>query len=101
VRAVITDSPLLLGNVYTPAHEPLSLMQLVLDKFNQFQNLNFFIKRVKPFNPAGRNQNENEAKALDDRIREMLLGYGVPFEYVTGDERAPDFIFNRVIHALA
>jgi hypothetical protein len=96
VSAVITDSPLLLSNIYTPPEEPTSLHQLVMDKFNSFDNVNFLINRVKPYNPKGRNQNEDEAGSIDDTVYAYLKTMNIPFYPVDGDENAPDKIIERL-----
>jgi hypothetical protein len=95
VDAIITDSPLLLGLVYARG-EPESLGDLVWDKWREFDNINFFIERDKPYNPIGRNQTEDEAKVKDDEVETLLVESFVPFEYVIGDSVAPIYIAMKV-----
>ena len=46
---------------------------LVWSLFETFRNLNVLLLRTKPYNPIGRNQTEQEARNLDDKIREELF----------------------------
>lgn len=92
VEAIITDSPILLGLVYTKAGEHPGLNELTLHEFNKTKNLNIFIKRVKPFNPNGRNQTEEEARAIDEAILETLAKHNIPYRSVNGDQWAAYYI---------
>lgn len=97
VDFVITDSPLLLSNIYTPKDYPASFKPLVNQMYDRFDNMNFMLKRVKPYNPIGRNQTEEEAKDLDERIRAMLLKYEIKHFEVVADASAVDSIM-QVLH---
>jgi ABC-type oligopeptide transport system ATPase subunit len=79
VDVMITDSPLPLSLVYGDIDA-----KLVMDTFNRFNNLNFFIGRGKKYNPAGRNQTEEESKILDGEIRDLLKTHNIPFTEVAG-----------------
>lgn len=71
VDVAITDSPLLLSNIYGDPDNP-DFHQLVLEKYREFDNLDVIVCRVKPFNPAGRLQNEGESRNLDKKISEWV-----------------------------
>jgi len=73
VDVIITDSPLIMGLAYCDwKKQPRSFEQLIVDEFNRddAKNLNFFINRVKPYQLAGRNENEKEAIEKDKLIKE-------------------------------
>lgn len=73
VRFCVTDSPLLLSMVYIPDSFGLpSFRSVVKEAYDLYDNLDIFLIRNKPFEQAGRNQNEEEARALDERIRYVL-----------------------------
>jgi len=78
---IITDSPLLLSLIYGH-REPYEFSACVLAYYNKFNNLNYFLKRVKKFNPNGRMQNEAEAREIDDKVLGMLGGHLIPYEEV-------------------
>ena len=68
VDFAITDSPLLLSLVYMPEDFYLpTLRQTIKEAHDRYESINIFLNRNKPYNPKGRTQNENEAKALDHR----------------------------------
>jgi len=72
VDAVITDSPILLGLVYG-TKEPEEFGDLIHKYHHQFNNLNIFLNRTKPYNPNGRVQkNIEEARIKDNEIKDML-----------------------------
>jgi nicotinamide riboside kinase len=99
VDIMVTDCPLILGNVYMPDTFPMqSLRTTMAEDFEQYDNLNIFLKRNKPYNPKGRNQNFDEAKELDDAIMQMLGDYKIPF-YILDTSRTTAFqIIDKMIN---
>lgn len=73
VDVVLNDSPLLLSLAYVgyPIVGP-HFTGLVAQLYRSFNNLDIFVKRVKPYAPYGRNQSEDEAKELDKTIADIL-----------------------------
>lgn len=98
---VVTDSPLILGLFYItdefPGREPFS--QFVLDMFNSYENINIFLERVKPYNPNGRNQDENEAKAIDQQIKQFLTENNFDYTSIPADHDAARNILNNIINS--
>lgn len=85
VDVIITDSPLLLNTIYN--HNPIlgeEFNNLVFKIFNSYNNLNYYIKRVKKYNPSGRNQTEEESDQIADKVLKMLNDRGVKFISVEG-----------------
>ncbi len=97
VDYIITDSPILLSAIYKPEIYPKTFIPFVLDIFNYYNNINFFIRRIKPYNPIGRNQTEDEAKLIDDKIYNFLHKKNIDFLTVLGDERAPQKILDYIL----
>ena len=89
VDVIITDSPLLLGCVYTPRDFELpSLRPMIVEAHKMFSNVNLFLNREKKYNPRGRNQTEEEAIALDQKIRDMLTENQMEFSEVPGNKQS-------------
>lgn len=106
VDVAITDSPLPLSLVYNTGvtADPgvaESFESLVWSLFETFRNLNVLLLRTKPYNPIGRNQTEQEARSLDDKIREELFVLrSFNLLETPGDASAVDRIFSRVLAKL-
>jgi nicotinamide riboside kinase len=87
VDVTVTDSPIILSAYYNESFE--NLTPLVLEAHNQFNTLNVFLVRVKDYNPNGRYQTEDEAKAIDPEVRALLDELGVPYIVMDADDEAP------------
>ena len=74
VDVIISDSPLLLSLHYQPEHYGDSFSQEVIEAWNEFDNLNFLLKRVKEYKTEGRIQTLEEAIKIDNDL-ELLLNH--------------------------
>lgn len=92
---IITDSPLPLVLLYS-TKEPASFEQLVMDMFNNYDNVNFLIKRDHGYEEFGRNQNEQEANKIHRKLEELLQKYGIRF-YRFKSTEALDKIKNEIL----
>lgn len=93
VDFIITDSPILLGLIYDEEKNKL-FIDLVWKLFNEYDNYNYFINRVKKYAQYGRNQVESEAREIDFKIRD-LIAY-LPFKEIDGDDIAPSSILEDI-----
>lgn len=100
VDVIITDAPLFLGVIYAEDNYPYCFKQTVSWAFNQFNNLNFLLKRTKKFNPKGRHQTEAESDALQEVIRSTLDEYEVPYFVTEGNKVGLEIIYKKVIASL-
>lgn len=96
VDYVVTDSPFLVGILYRKDDYSETLDRLVVELWNRYENLNFFLERVKAYVPVGRNQSEDEARRIDVTTKELLSRLQIPYEGVVGDAQAASRIFARV-----
>lgn len=90
VDYIVTDAPVMLcyfyANEYSPPEVKLASKYMVQGFYNQaradgHQHHFVYLKRSKPYNPAGRFQDEEEARKLDDRMRvtvEAMSGGEMP-----------------------
>ena len=99
VDVIITDSALLLGLMYGE-NRPQCFDETIMHLFNEFNNMNYFILRQKKFNPKGRNQTEEEAKELDNKILLMLLDNNIRYKIVEGSYKGVNDIAKRVLRRL-
>jgi len=99
VDVVLTDSPIFLSSIYDRRKDPL-FRQYVLQEFNRFNNLNFYVVREKSYLAKGRTQTETEAREVDDLVYNMLTSSGLKFEEVRGDKSSVSVIADKIIAAL-
>jgi nicotinamide riboside kinase len=98
VDVVVTDSPIILSSIYASPEIPECFHDYVLWEHNRTPSLNFLLRRVKKFNPVGRNQTEEESQNLDLAIADKLKEKNITFEEVlTGDGTAPIKAFSIVM----
>jgi tRNA uridine 5-carbamoylmethylation protein Kti12 len=99
VDVIITDSPTILGLFYyKEENQKISsaFTQLLLSMFESKTNLNFFINRKKEYNSSGRNQTEEEAKAIDSGILQLLNKYNITFDCVDGTIEGQEKLYQTV-----
>jgi len=79
VQFIITDSPLLLSIIYDKDNNE-DLKNLIISRFNSFDNINFIINRSTVYNQNGRYQNEEQANEIDKQIKELLVSHHILFQ---------------------
>ena len=100
VDVIITDCPLILSALYDPKNRE-HFKANVFETFNEFDNMNFFLNRVKPFNPNGRNEKTvEEAIANDNKLKDMLNENNIEYTIVDGNEEGCNKIFEAVLKKL-
>jgi ABC-type transporter Mla maintaining outer membrane lipid asymmetry ATPase subunit MlaF len=98
VDVMVTDSPALLRLVYGQELSSDTFKQFVLEEFNAYNNINFFLNRPKTYNEVGRNENEKEAKQIDKEIIKVLDEHGIDYFVINSDFTAPNKITERILH---
>lgn len=101
VECIITDSPLFLSALYNK--DPVlgeDFNRLTLRIFNQYNNLNFFVLRAKPYNPIGRNQTEEESNALSEELKKLLERYGIKYTTLKGTLSNAEAIVEEALYLL-
>lgn len=97
VEWAVTDSPLIISLAYAqPDYLPNHFAKCVHEVFNTYNNINVFLKREKPYHELGRNQTEEEARVLDDQIKDILTSHNYPFIEVPANEDARYVIFDYI-----
>lgn len=98
VDVIITDSPLLNSGFYNSdtTIEP-EFSALVSKLYNKFENLNFYIMRVRPYVEKGRLQTEQESDQIGLDIVKMLEKSNIQYNCVQGDEKYYDSIANAIL----
>lgn len=98
---IVTDSPLPLSILYVEdAAYTENYCKTVMDVFGTYNNVNFLLKRFKPYNANGRNQSEEEAKALSEKVYKLLKDNNIPYECVEGTLGGYTYIYETVYSIL-
>ena len=99
VDVIITDSPIRLGAIYAEKIGKKQLALACVEEADQYRSadLDIFLARVKPYNPNGRNQTEEESKTIDNEIKFMLDSQAVPYITVAGDQTGYDHAYDYIM----
>jgi hypothetical protein len=86
VDYIVTDAPVYMTAYYASIYCSLTLSKGVLGEAQAFyqqvaedghQHLHIMLNRIRPYDPAGRYQNESQAHSVDDGVGEMLRNLGI------------------------
>ena len=91
VDVIICDSPLPNSIVYDKENSK-AFHELIIEQFNKFQNLTFYLKRSATYQAEGRLQSEEEAKKVDEIVRNVLIDYKIPFVTLDIDNTAKSVV---------
>ncbi|WQJ53371.1 MAG: thymidylate kinase [Wendovervirus sonii] len=91
VKIAITDSPLLLSIIYDQSNNEF-LKKLVLDVFNSYENINFYIQRNVDYVEEGRCQNAAEAVIVDDKCIKLMEENNIGYQLTTSTDAEDDII---------
>lgn len=101
VDVVITDSPLLLSLIYN--NDPIlgeefnSLVRKVMYSYNC---RNYYLHRVKKYNPVGRFQDEVGSDKIGNEILDLLARENICYTSVAGNQDGYDIIVNEIMEML-
>lgn len=94
---LIIDSPILLGLFYTRKYEYfVNMDKLIIDLYNSYDNINYYIERNHPYDATNRVQTEHEA--INDNIElKLLLDYhSVPYKLKRSSKKLAKTIFKDI-----
>lgn len=98
VQYVVTDSPLILSLIYRQwNYLPCNFEPLVFEVWDEYENKNYFIKRTKKYNPIGRSQTEDEAKEVDNQVKQFLTTKSIAYEILEGNKTTPQKIYSDIL----
>lgn len=101
VDVIVTDSPLPLSIFYN--NNPSlteNFNKSIMDIFNSYNNVNYFLLRTKPYNPAGRYQSEKESDMLKQPMITMLKKYNIDYIEIKGEIEGYDWIVNDLLNKI-
>ena len=99
VDVMITDSPILLSSVYQETLDEL-FHAMVMREFKKYNNLNFYIKRIKPYLKIGRQESFNGAKIIDNKVQSFLKREQIQYEERLGNNETVNHVTGLVLKQL-
>lgn len=101
VDVIIVDSPLILGGFYNHDENiDEDLNKLLLKIFNSYDNMNFFLRRVKKYNPIGRMQTEEESNQIAWKLLNLLIDSQLEYGIVEGNLEGGNYILDKIVSRL-
>lgn len=97
---VVTDAPLPTSLAYVTHDYYTSFPTLVMEVFNRYKNMNFFLEHRHPYSQVGRIQDREAAHAVAKRVREMLEERNIPYMSTANESSPIDFILEKVLNEL-
>lgn len=94
---VVCDCPILMGASYYVEDFPDSFRDTLRWAAEQRPSLDFLVSRVHPYQEVGRVQKENEAKAIHDRIFELLNRLNIDYRRVDGSDDGLKSVLDEVL----
>lgn len=86
VGAVVTDSPVHLGLVYSPDHQKDKVRDLIQQSSEQFFNVNILLRRIDGrYEQNGRIESKSEAEDKDLEIADLLVSSRMPFVIIQNE----------------
>ena len=103
VDVIVTDSPLPLSLLYVSDPALMAdgaFQKVVMNVFNSYNNLSYFVNRVKPYNPKGRNQTERESDVLAAELKKLLNENDISCVEILGDDAGYAAVVAEVVEWL-
>lgn len=100
VDVIITDSPILLSIIYKQENLSETFDKLVLETFNSYNNLNYFVNRSTTYNPNGRKENYEEAIKKDNQIKDLLDKNNIQYKVIKNNELYIEEVLDDIIRKI-
>lgn len=81
VDVIITDSPLLVS-LYYNKEESKYFNDFVVEQYNKFNNILYFINRPDDYQTNGRTQTEEESKNIDKVLKNLITKYNISYKEI-------------------
>ena len=83
VDFIVTDSPIILSHVYGEKYVPnmsQSFKNLIIEEFTRYPRFDVYLERIHPYIQNGRNETEEQAIDVDNRVKEIFQRNGWNFD---------------------
>ena len=86
VEIIVCDSPILLSIIYSKENSEL-FEEFIVEQHNKYNNINFILDRSVKYDNIGRNETEEEAIELDNKLIDIMKKYNIDYTKVIGDSK--------------
>lgn len=100
VDVIVTDSPFFLSCVYKPEWYPDEFDRFIVSLHKRLNSMTYVLNRIVPYDPVGRNQDEQDARLIDEEIKSWLSKFDIPHTELKGDLTACARIAGDVLRRL-
>lgn len=98
VNVIITDAPLPISLYYMK--EPSEYFdKLVIEQYNRFDNMMYFIERGNEYQSEGRIQTKEESIAIDNDIKKLMHKNNIDFKIIP-QENALEIITDEILNKI-
>lgn len=102
VEYVLTDSPIILNAVYLEQCKHLNkfsntLSSLILEVFNEYDNINIFLNRKHKYEEIGRYQSELESDEISKNIKQLLYDNNIQFLEIDSNHLDIDKLYELIL----
>jgi thymidylate kinase len=95
IDVMVADSPLFLS-LYYRLNCSSAFAQVVLEEIEQYNNLYYFVNRVKKYNPVGRFQTEEESDKITIDLLSLLDQYNITYKTIDGNRAGYDIVIQDI-----
>lgn len=97
VDVIVTDSPLILSALYnTDTTLGKHFNDMVISKFNSYDNYNYLLNRRHSYEDKGRLQDETQSKEIKLRLKEFLVEHDISFTEIDSSNENYDMIVDEI-----
>ena len=95
VDIIISDTSLLLSLIYSKEKNP-HFDDMVLWEYNNLKHLTYYTETIFPYKREGRYQDEEGAKNIDLKVKDMLNQYDIKHKIISAKEGGLEIILQDI-----
>jgi len=96
VDVVVTDSPLLTGLLYCDYGKCYE--EHIVNMFNKFNNINYFLIRQYEYQFYGRNEDESEAHVIRNKLYNLINKIGVHYKEINSNVMGINTMLKNILN---
>lgn len=97
VEMLVTDAPLLHCAYYAPENFAAGFKDLVIEMFNCYDNLNFFVNRNHQYTNQARVHNEDRSIIVNQKMKSFLINNNIPHIDINSTDELNDSVIPYIL----